>query len=254
VKNQDPLSVMSHHEILTNEDQVILLNKWRDNHDIDSRNQLVGMNIRLIHHVLRNMLGFKPDTGHYKDCISEGVLAIMRCCDKFDLNFGSSFSSYIQSAIRFSVIKYLSEHGCAVRFPQDVSMKLHKEELADFETEGIYDRLQDGGHKTTSPVVSLQSYDDNEDHYNPLASKVVTNPAPCQIDKGDELSLLREELQNLSERERHILTLRFDLDDTGKKKTLLEVSNLFNLSHERIRQIEESALLKMRKKMQNFYE
>lgn len=227
---------------------------------LQARNEMVEANLRLVISVAKQ---YTNRGMPFLDLIQEGNVALMRAVEKFEYRRGFKFSTYATWWIRQAITRAIAEQSRTIRIPvhmieainqvaraqrelfQEFGRDPTPEEIAD-ELEIPVERVKLVLRMAQQPI-SLQS---------PVADGSETNFLDLIEDKKSEnpfemtgFNLLREKLNHvlsaLSERERKVLELRFGLGD-GYARTLDEVGKQFQVTRERIRQIEAKALRKMR--------
>ncbi|NBS13489.1 MAG: RNA polymerase sigma factor RpoD/SigA [Verrucomicrobia bacterium] len=202
------------------------------------------------------------------DLISEGNLGLMKAVDRFKPSRGVKFSTYACWWIKQSIRRALANQGKTVRLPvhlvdkiqrlRRVSSALGNElgreptdaELADelqIET-GRVTKLREVSAGTVSLDVSIGREGDDGSLVDLLADPVAVDPTEEHA-KVDFQEAVSRSLEILSPREMEILRLRFGLDDNQEEKTLEEVGDQLHVTRERIRQIQNSALSKLRRRL-----
>lgn len=223
-------------------------------------NALCNRNLRLVLYVART---FEGQGLPFLDLVQEGNIGLLTAIDKFEITRGHRFSTYATWWIRQSILRALTNQSRIVRLPQHMIAPLRKlrEARAEYHArEGRDPQMGDMVSATSMPLEDLQ----------PLAAFLqspasIDQPVGDSADSGltagrpDERSpapeetshrqLLRKEvrdaLEELPDRERDILRLRFGIED-GRTRTLKELGQFFNMSRERVRQIEVLALEKLK--------
>lgn len=225
-----------------------------------ARTRLIRANVRLVINIAKRYRGQGLD---FLDLIQEGNLGLLTAVDKYDYSMGNRFSTYATWWIRQSITRAIANHGRMIRIPankgtfirqiyrakrhleQEYGRPATPEELAT-ETEMPVSRVR-MLLDITRPLLSLEQPAGPEPDTE-LGSFVEdsTELAPGEQVAGKMLSEKIEQLlDNLSDRETDVLCLRYGLRGQNAH-TLKEVGELFNLSRERIRQIEKNALRKLR--------
>jgi len=248
------------------------IHKW-ENFFCQAKRELIEGNIRLVFSIAKK---FKRDGISFMDIVQEGNAGLIKAVEKFDHTKGYKFSTYGIWWIKQAIIKTLAEQSDSFSIPT------HTLTLINKITKSKRDLLQKNGSKPTLEEISkyigiseerikfAQTLDDatksldepvSEDgellYGDTIAKEAVPSPA-----KNAMLNLLNENLveildTTLSSRERKVLELRYGLVD-GETKTLEEIGSMFKVTRERIRQIEENALNKLRKspnrrRLKSFY-
>lgn len=247
------------YEILDREEEEKLLIKVKEG-DLEAKNKLILCNLRLVISVAKNYMN-KGMT--LIDLISEGNFGLIRAIDKFDINKGFRFSTYAVWWIKQSITKAVMSKGREIRIPSykyDLLNKINKvivEELmntGDYPSnEVIAEKLKLSPEKVANIMVEFQeiislnsSVGDNiylEDTILNEDSENFENDIINEISKEK----IYEILDNLEERERDILLRRYGLSGYDIH-TLEQVGEAFNITRERVRQIEKKTLAKLRKK------
>jgi RNA polymerase primary sigma factor len=233
--------------------------------DKKAREQMITANLRLVVKIARDYEGLGLPL---LDLINEGNIGLMKGVERFDPKKGAKLSTYASLWIKQSIRRALSNQSKTIRLPVHVfdkmthirrtEVKLREtldreptdEEVAD-ELDLNPRRIRQYREASRAPV-SLDSPIGNDDNSSSIAEIVADANAAAPFDeivKGNDNGLVKEVLATLDARESRILAMRFGLDN-GRPKTLEQVGARLGVTRERIRQIQEQALQKMRMKFE----
>lgn len=230
--------------------------------DEKAREQLITANLRLVMRIAHDFenCGLLP----YSDLVSEGNIGMMRAADKFDPDKGAKFSSYAAWWIKQSMRKALSNQGRTVRYPVQAMGKILKIRAARNNYKEIHGRepsikeLSDASNLSVRVVTRLMHSDITTISLSELVEEggdrtvgdSVTDKTGAslleEIATLEDISRIRTILEEtLEPREMQIIYARYGLDGT-KPKTLEEISRIIGRTRERVRQVQNNALRKLR--------
>ena len=245
--------------LLTYEEENILAERMLKG-DKEAKKQLIESNLRLVVSIAKKYIGRGM---HFLDLIQEGNLGLIKAVDKFDQSKGYKFSTYATWWIRQAITRAIADQARTIRIPVHMVETINKlirtsrhllqtlgreptpEEIAE-ELEMPVERVREVLKVAQEPI-SLETPVGEEDESN-LGNFIPDDEAPSPSEQAADVLLrehIEEVMQTLTPREAKVLKLRFGLQD-GRMRTLEEVGKEFDVTRERIRQIEAKALRKLR--------
>ena len=226
-----------------------------------ARQTLIECNLKLVISIAKQFRGYNL---HILDFIQEGNLGLMRAIKKFDINLGNRLSTYATWWIKQAIQRCINEQSRTVRIPVHTEEKMNKinkairnleaqygylpsnEEIANYLNFSVDDVASTRNSFYNSTVISLNTTIGDEDETTLEEFIDADNTDSFDIAAFNDLQeICKEALATLTERERIVLMYRFGFDGTGTK-TLEEVGKMMGVTRERIRQIENKAIRKLR--------
>lgn len=253
--------------LLTSDEELDLAKKIQENNDDFAKNVLVNANLRLVVSIAKKYIGRGLS---FLDLIQEGNVGLIKAAGRFDYKKGYKFSTYATWWIQQSITRAIADKARIIRLPIHMIDSIGKIRRAtiDLTTElGHTPSKQEIAYRLGLPVskltaiiksaqstVSMDTPTSNDEDASKIADFIVDKSTITPDGKVTHENLLqdiRQILNQLSQKERDVLILRYGLDNNGAKKTLDEIGSQYGVSRERIRQIENRAMAKLKKLCKN---
>lgn len=253
--------------LLSSEEEVELAKRIQENKDEFAKDVLVNANLRLVVSIAKKYIGRGLS---FLDLIQEGNVGLIKAAGRFDYKKGYKFSTYATWWIQQSITRAIADKARIIRLPIHMIDSIGKIRRAtiDLTTElGHPPTKQEIAYRLGLPVakltsiiksaqstVSMDTPATSDDDSSKIADFIVDNSTITPDGKVSHDNLLediRKILNQLSQKERDVLILRYGLDNNGIKKTLDEIGSQYGVSRERIRQIENRAISKLKKLCKN---
>ena len=218
------LSQFASSDVLSNEEAVLLHNLFKSGQE-GAREQLVRSNMRLVMKIANDYRRFGMD---FEDIVSSGTIGLLKAIEMFDPEkggFSAYASTWINKYIRMALDSYRGIH--TKRYD-----RMTQEERSSLVMESLNEKVGDGDTEFADSLVS--------DEVSPSEA----------VEKASSIDAVRDAIDNaLDSRERFIVRARYGLDGNGVL-TLREIADKLGMTHERVRQIEVSALTKLRERLE----
>jgi RNA polymerase primary sigma factor len=249
-------------KLLTPKEEYDLAKRIRKG-DQQAREQMIKANLRLVVKIAHDYEGYGVPL---LDLISEGNIGLIKAVERYDPTKGAKLSTYSAGWIKQSIRRALSNQSKTIRLPVHVVDKLAQMRRAEarfFDERGREPSDEESAEELGLPTRRVRQYrrasllpssldaplgDEDSNKVSDVVADERAETPYEQLEDQTETKLVEEMMQTLSPRERTILELRFGLGE-HEEQTLEELGDHFGLTRERIRQIQELALKKLRRKM-----
>ena len=260
------ISIVNQAPVLTKEEEHALAVKFKENNDLDAARQLVLSQLRFVVHIARTYSGYGLPLA---DIIQEGNVGLMKAVKKFDPDKGVRLVTYAVHWIRAEIHEFVFDNWKIVKVAttkaqRKLFFKLRnsKKKIGWLTNDEKSLIANDLGVKTkdvatmeerlaSKDVLFDRPEDDSDSYVSPAGFLPAPNSDPSRLVEKDNwlesnIELLSEAMDNLDNRSKEVLKLRWL---TEEKVTLKELAKKFNVSLERVRQIEEQAILDLREQL-----
>lgn len=253
--------------LLSHEEEFKIAKQIKENHSEIAKSTLVNANLRLVVSIAKKYIGRGLS---FLDLIQEGNIGLMKAAERFDYEKGYKFSTYATWWIQQSITRAIADKARVIRLPIHMIESLGKIRKAtiDLTTElGRTPTKQEVAYKlglsvskltsiikSAQSTISIETPANQKEDSTKIADYIVDESSIAPAERVSQENLfedIQRMLKQLSQKERDILILRYGLDNNGEKKTLDEIGSQYGVSRERIRQIENRAISKLKKLCKN---
>lgn len=254
-------------KLLSTEEELEVAKKIKENNSEQAKKILVNANLRLVVSIAKKYIGRGLS---FLDLIQEGNMGLMRAAEKFDYSKGYKFSTYATWWIQQAITRAIADKSRLIRLPVHMIETLSKIKKISMDLtieNGAAPTKEEIAYKIGMPVqklsaliesaqgtISIESPANQKDDNTKLSDFIVDESTLSPDSKVTQDNLfcdIKKMLNHLSEKERNVLIMRYGIDDNGEKKTLEEIGTYYGVSRERIRQIENRAMSKLKKLCRN---
>ncbi|MGN0017983.1 MAG: sigma-70 family RNA polymerase sigma factor [Candidatus Gastranaerophilaceae bacterium] len=253
--------------MLSGEEETKIAKQIKDNNSEIAKSTLVNANLRLVVSIAKKYIGRGLS---FLDLIQEGNIGLMKAAERFDYEKGYKFSTYATWWVQQSITRAIADKARAIRLPIHMIESLNKikKTTIDLSTElgrnptkqeiayrlGISVSKLNQICKSAQSTISIETPANQKDDSTKIADYIVDESASTpdsMVTQENMLEDIQKMLKQLMPKERDVLIMRYGLDNNGAKKTLDEIGSHYGVSRERIRQIENRALSKLKKMCRN---
>ncbi len=253
--------------LLSTEEELKLAKKIQEDNDDFAKDVLVNANLRLVVSIAKKYIGRGLS---FLDLIQEGNVGLIKAAERFDYKKGYKFSTYATWWIQQSITRAIADKARIIRLPIHMIDSISKIRHATLELSselgrtptkeeisyrlGISTQKLNSIIKSAQSTISMDTPATSDEDSSKIADFIVDDSTVSpdgMVSFDNMLDDIRKILNQLSQKERDVLILRYGLDSNGVKKTLDEIGTQYGVSRERIRQIETRAISKLKKLCKN---
>lgn len=253
--------------LLSVAEELKVATKIQDEHCEMSKNILVNANLRLVVSIAKKYIGRGLS---FLDLIQEGNMGLMKAAERFDYTKGYKFSTYATWWVQQAITRAIADKARIIRLPIHMIESLSKIRKANIELTTEFGRTPTKQElafrlgltvnkltalvKSAQSTISIEAPANQKEDSTKIGDYIVdesTVTPDSRVSQENLLEDIRRMLSQLSPKERDVLILRYGLDNNGVKKTLDEIGTQYGVSRERIRQIENRAISKLKKLCKN---